>query len=176
MRQSALFAKTQKQLPKDETSTNARLLLRAGFAHKEMAGVFSFLPLALRVLNNIANIIREEMFAIGGQEVFLPSLNPKQNWQQTGRWETLDDLFRFTSLYTKTDYALAGTHEEIIVPLVQRFVSSYKELPVAIFQIQNKFRDEKRAKSGLLRGREFLIRICTLFTPMSRISIAIIKS
>ena len=158
MRQSALFAKTQKQLPKDETSTNARLLLRAGFVHKEMAGVYSFLPLGLRVLNNIANIIREEMFAIGGQEVFLPSLNPKQNWQQTGRWETLDDLFRFTSLYTKTDYALAGTHEEIIVPLVQRFVSSYKELPVAIFQIQNKFRDEKRAKSGLLRGREFLMK------------------
>ena len=158
MRQSALFAKTQKQLPKDETSANARLLIKAGFVHKEMAGVYSFLPLGLRVLNNIAKIIREEMFAIGGQEVFLPSLNPKQNWQQTGRWDTLDDLFRFTSFYTKTDYALAGTHEEIIVPLVQRFVSSYKELPLAVFQIQNKFRDEKRAKSGLLRGREFLMK------------------
>ncbi len=158
MRQSALFAKTQKQLPKDETSANARLLIKAGFVHKEMAGIYSFLPLGLRVLNNIAKIIREEMFAIGGQEVFLPSLNPKQNWQQTGRWDTLDDLFRFTSFYTKTDYALAGTHEEIIVPLVQRFVSSYKELPLAVFQIQNKFRDEKRAKSGLLRGREFLMK------------------
>ena len=158
MRQSQLFTKTQKHSPKGETSANAQLLSRAGFVHKEIAGVYSFLPLGFRVLKRIEAIIREEMRAIGGQEIFLPSLHPKQNWQQTGRWDTFDDLFRFTSFYTKTEYALAGTHEEIVVPLAKQFVSSYKELPFAVFQIQNKFRDEKRAKSGLLRGREFLMK------------------
>lgn len=158
MKQSQLFSKTTKTTPKDEESVNAKLLVRAGFVHKEMAGVYSFLPLGLRVLRKIENIIREEMEAIGGEELLLPVLHPKKNWVQTGRWETLDDLFKFTSFYSKTEYVLGPTHEEIVTPLTKNFISSYKDLPKYVFQIQAKFRDEKRAKAGLLRGREFLMK------------------
>lgn len=158
MRQSVLFSKTAKTYPKDEESRNAQLLERAGFVRKEMAGVYSFLPLGFKVLSKIAGIITEEMEGVGAQEVFLPSLQPKTNWQTTGRWNDFDVLFRFTSFYTKTEYALGPTHEEIVTPLAKRFIASYRDLPRAIFQIQNKFRDEKRAKSGLLRGREFLMK------------------
>lgn len=158
MKQSELFTKTQKQIPKDEEAINAKLLIKAGFIDKTMAGVYSFLPLGLRVLKKIENIIRQEMIAIGGQEILMPSLQPKANWEKTGRWETYDSLFKFTSFYTKTDYALGPTHEEIISPLLAKFVSSYKDLPKYIFQIQNKFRDEPRAKSGILRSREFFMK------------------
>mgnify|MGYP001609770033 CR=1 FL=1 len=158
MRQSELFTKTRKEIPKDEDSINAQLLIRAGFVDKVMAGVYTFLPLGLRVFKKIENIIREEMIAIGGQEILMPSLQPKENWEKTGRWEGLDNLFRFTSHYSKIDYALGATHEEIVVPLTKKFVFSYKDLPVYVFQIQNKFRDEKRVKSGLLRGREFFMK------------------
>ena len=158
MRQSELFAKTQKQIPKDEEAINAKLLIKAGFIDKTMAGVYSFLPLGFRVLKKIENIIRREMEAIGGQEILMPSLQPKANWEKTGRWETYDSLFKFTSFYTKTDYALGPTHEEIVSPLLAKFVSSYKDLPKYVFQIQNKFRDEPRAKSGILRGREFFMK------------------
>ncbi len=158
MRQSLLFTKTRKEIPKDEDSINAQLLIRAGFVDKVMAGVYTFLPLGLRVFKKIENIIREEMVAIGGQEILMPSLQPKENWEKTGRWEGLDNLFRFTSHYSKIDYALGATHEEIIVPLTKKFIFSYKDLPAYIFQIQNKFRDEKRVKSGLLRGREFFMK------------------
>lgn len=157
MRQSELFSKTQKSAPKDETSMNAQLLIRAGFIHKEMAGVYSYLPLGLRVLRNIERIVREEMNALGAIEVFLSSLHPKENWQTTGRWKTMDDLYRLKDRGDR-EFALAGTHEEVIVPLLKKFVSSYKDLPLAVYQIQNKFRDELRAKSGLLRGREFLMK------------------
>ena len=132
--------------------------MRAGFVQKEMAGVYSFLPLGQRVMRNIENIIREEMEAVGGEELLLPVLQPKKNWVQTGRWDDLDILFKFTSFYSKTEYALGPTHEEIITPLAKNFISSYKDLPRYVFQIQTKFRDEKRAKSGLLRGREFLMK------------------
>jgi prolyl-tRNA synthetase len=158
MRQSQLFTKTLKDAPKDEESTNAKLLIRAGFVHKEMAGVYTFLPLGLRVLKNIENIIREEMNRVGGQELFMPALHPKENWKQTGRWDSLNTLFRFTSYYTKQEYVLGPTHEEIIVPLAKTFLSSYRDLPKHVYQIQNKFRDEKRAKSGILRSREFLMK------------------
>ncbi|MCR4275725.1 MAG: His/Gly/Thr/Pro-type tRNA ligase C-terminal domain-containing protein [Candidatus Wolfebacteria bacterium] len=158
MRQSELFTKTRKEIPKDEDSINAQLLIRAGFVDKVMAGVYTFLPLGLRVFKKIENIIREEMIAIGGQEILMPSLQPKENWEKTGRWEGLDNLFRFTSHYSKIDYALGATHEEIVVPLTKKFVFSYKDLPIYVFQIQNKFRDEKRVKSGLLRGREFFMK------------------
>ena len=158
MRQSQLFTKTLKDAPRDEESTNARLLIRAGFVHKEMAGVYTFLPLGLRVLKNIENIIREEMDKVGGQELFMPTLHPKENWEITGRWKSLNTLFRFTSYYTKQEYALGATHEEIVVPLARTFISSYRDLPKYVYQIQNKFRDEKRAKSGILRGREFLMK------------------
>lgn len=158
MRQSQLFSKTAKTTPKDEESVNAKLLMRAGFVQKEMAGVYSFLPLGRRVLRNIENIIREEMEAVRGEELLLPVLQAKKNWVQTGRWDDLDVLFKFTSFYSKTEYALGPTHEEIVTPLAKRFISSYKDLPKYVFQIQTKFRDEKRAKSGLLRGREFLMK------------------
>ena len=158
MKQSQLFTKTTKTDPKDEESINAKLLMRAGFVRKEMAGVYSFLPLGFRVLKKIETIIREEMLAIGGQEVLLPTLQPRKNWEQTDRWDNYDVLFRFKSFYSKNEYVIGPTHEEIVTPLLKEFVSSYKDLPIYVFQIQNKFRDEKRAKSGILRGREFIMK------------------
>lgn len=158
MKQSQFFVPTLKEAPKDEAAVNAKLLIRAGYIDKLMAGVYTFLPLGLRVLKKIENIIREEMESIGGQEVFMPVLHPKENWEKTGRWETEDNLFKFTSFYTKHEFALGATHEEIIVPLSRRVISSYKDLPLYMYQIQTKFRDEKRAKSGILRGREFLMK------------------
>lgn len=155
MKQSQLFSKTIKTTPKDEESKNAKLLVKAGFVAKEMAGIYTFLPLGFRVLRKIESIIRQEMEAIGGEEVLMPVLHPKKNWQTTGRWDTMDDLFKFTSFYSKIEYAMGATHEEIVTPLAKNFISSYKDLPKYVFQIQTKFRDEKRAKSGLLRGREF---------------------
>jgi len=158
MKQSVLFTKVKREAPKDEEAINAQLLIRAGFIDKLMAGVYTFLPLGLRVLKKIENIIREEIEAIGGQEILMPTLQPKNNWAQTGRWETYDSLFKFTSFYSKNEYVLGPTHEEIVSPLMKNFIFSYKDLPLYVFQIQNKFRDEKRAKSGLLRGREFLMK------------------
>jgi prolyl-tRNA synthetase len=158
MRQSELFTKTKREAPKDEEAMNARLLIRAGFIDKLMAGVYTFLPLGWRVFKKIENIIRKEMETLGGQEILMPSLQPKTNWEQTGRWEAYDSLFKFASFYSKIDYALGPTHEEVVSPLLGKFVFSYKDLPKYVFQIQNKFRDEKRAKSGLLRGREFFMK------------------
>lgn len=158
MQQSKLFTKTRKEAPREEVSKNAQLLIRAGFADKLMAGVYTYLPLGFRVLKKIENIIREEMISAGGQEILMPSLHPKENWEQTGRWGTLDSLFKFTSYYSKIEFALGPTHEEIIAPLVKKFNLSYKNLPAYIFQFQTKFRDEKRAKSGILRGREFIMK------------------
>lgn len=154
MRQSQLFTKTLKEAPKDEVSLNAQLLVRACFVDKLMAGVYSYLPLGLRVLKKIQNIVREEMDKIGGQEILMPALNPKENWVATGRWKDLDVLFKLEGTGDK-EYALGASHEEVVTPLVQKFVKSYKDLPVAVYQIQNKFRNEPRVKSGLLRGREF---------------------
>lgn len=157
MKQSILATKTLKEAPKDEESVNAILLTRAGFIDKLAAGIYSFLPLGLRTLRKIENIIREEMVAIGGQEVLLPALQPKDNWQKTGRWETLDVLFKLKGTGDK-DFALGSTHEEIVSPLAKKLVFSYKDLPFSLFQIQTKFRNEPRAKSGLLRGREFSMK------------------
>jgi prolyl-tRNA synthetase len=157
MRQSQLFTKTQKNAPKDETSLNAQLLIRAGYVDKLMAGVYTILPLGFRVLKKIENIIREEMNTIGGQEMFMPSLQPKENWLQTGRWETMDDLYKVKDASDR-EFALGPTHEEIISPLMKKYASSYKDFPFAVYQFQNKFRMEKRAKSGILRGREFLMK------------------
>ena len=158
MLQSKLLPKTRKEAPKDEVSLNARLLIRAGFIDKLMAGVYTILPMGLRVMKKIENIIRNEMEAAGGQELLMPALHSKENWQKTGRWETFDSLFRFTSHYSKIDFALGPTHEEVISPLVKKFNLSYRDLPVYLFQFQTKFRDEKRAKSGILRGREFRMK------------------
>jgi len=158
MRETKLFTRARREAPKDEAAVNAALLIRAGFVEKLMAGVYSFLPLGLRVMERIARLIRSEMNALGGQEIIMPALQPKENWLKTGRWETYDALFRFTSHYGKSDYALGPTHEEVVVPLVQHQNLSYKDFPFAVYQIQNKFRDELRAKSGLLRSREFLMK------------------
>lgn len=157
MKQSQLFTKTIKELPKDETSYNAITLIRAGFIDKAAAGVYSFLPLGWRVLNKIRQIIVEEMEGISGQEINMSALAPKEYWQTSGRWNDLDILFKISGSDNK-EYALNPTHEEMVTPLVKKFVHSYRELPFSVFQIQTKFRNEKRAKAGLLRGREFLMK------------------
>ncbi len=157
MKYSKLFGKTIKNVPRDEVAVNARLLIKAGFVKKEMAGVYNYLPIGLAVLNKIADIVRDEMNKAGGQELLLSALQNKENWQKTGRWSSLDVLFKVDSQY-KTQYALGPTHEEVLVPIVKHFVSSYQDLPLYLYQIQNKFRDEPRTKAGLLRGREFLMK------------------
>ena len=157
MRQSKLFTKTRKDAPADEVSKNAEFLTRGGFVHKEMAGVYSYLPLGLRVLKKIENIIREEMDKAGGQEVLMSSFQPKENWEKTGRWEAMTDLYKVGDSSGK-EVALGPTHEEIVVPILKSYVSSHKDFPLAVYQIQNKFRMELRAKSGVLRGREFMMK------------------
>ncbi|MFA5355466.1 MAG: aminoacyl--tRNA ligase-related protein [Candidatus Paceibacterota bacterium] len=156
MRQSELFTKTLRESPKEEVSINAKLLSRGGYIDRLMAGVYSYLPLGLLVLKNIENIIRDEMQKVGGQEVLLPTLTPKENWMKTDRWK-YPEMFKLRNRAEK-EYSLGWTHEEIITPLVQKFVNSYKDLPVYVYQFQNKFRDELRAKSGMLRGVEFMMK------------------
>jgi prolyl-tRNA synthetase len=157
MKQSKLFTKTRKEAPADEVSKNAEFLIRAGFVHKEMAGVYSYLPLGLLVLRKIENIIREEMNKVGGQEVLMSSMQPKENWEKTGRWTGMDDLYKVIDSGGR-EVALGPTHEEIVVPILKNYVSSHKDFPVIVYQIQNKFRMELRAKSGMLRGREFIMK------------------
>jgi len=159
MRLTQLFTKTSKTAPADEVAKNAQLLIRAGFIHKEMAGVYTFLPLGLRVLENICNVIREEMNAIGGQELKLTTLQDAEIWKATGRWddEAVDVWFK-TKLKNDTELGLGPTHEEPLVRAAKPFVNSYKDLPFLAYQIQTKFRNETRAKSGVMRGREFLMK------------------
>lgn len=159
MRLSQLFTKTSKTAPADEVARNAQLLIRAGFIHKEMAGVYAYMPLGLRVLENIKQIIREEMNAIGAQEVMMTALQPKDIFEKTDRWddEKVDNWFK-TKLVNGTELGLGLTHEEPIVDALAPYVNSYKDLPIFVYQIQNKFRNELRAKSGLLRGREFVMK------------------
>lgn len=158
MRQSQLFYKTRKEVPADADSINASYLVRAGFVDKYMAGVYALLPLGLRVLKKVEKIIREEMNTIGGQELLMNVLQPKEIWEETGRWNSaIDILYKFTDSRGK-DLALAPTHEEEVVDIVRKRIKSYKDLPFAVYQIQTKFRNEPRAKSGLLRGREFIMK------------------
>ncbi len=157
MRYSKLFPKTIKEAPSDEVSLNAQLLLRAGFIRREVAGVYNFLPLGLLVIDKISNIIREEMNSTGAQELKLAALQNKESWKTTNRWDSFDALFKLQSRY-EHEYGLGPTHEEVLVPLVKQSLSSYKDLPLYLYQIQTKFRDEARAKSGILRGREFLMK------------------
>lgn len=159
MRLSKLFTSTSKNVPADETAKNAQLLIRAGFIHKEMAGVYSFLPLGLRVLNKIADVVREEMNAIGAQEILMPALQIKERYELTNRWDDkeVDNWFK-TKLANGTELGLGFSHEENLSPIVKNFVNSYKDLPIAIYQIQTKFRNELRSKSGLMREREFLMK------------------
>lgn len=171
MLQSELFSKTSRNLPEGEESKNAQLLIRAGFINKSSAGVYSFLPLGLRVLNKICRIIREEMNALGGEELLLPSLVQKKYWEQSGRWNTevvyktgtkqqeLGISGTNAEMQNKDfSYGLGWTHEEVITAIAKHFIQSYKDLPKAVYQIQTKFRAEPRAQAGLLRGREFLMK------------------
>jgi len=157
MRQTNLFTKTRKEAPKDEVSKNAKLLIQAGYINKEMAGVYSFLPMGFRVIKKIEEIVRKEMSILGGQELLMSALHPKENWEKTGRWDTLDVLYKVTDSLEREN-ALGPTHEEIVVPLVKPFISSYRDLPFSVYHFQNKFRMEVRAKSGILRGREFIMK------------------
>lgn len=159
MRQSQLFTKTRKDAPKDETSKNAQLLIRAGYVHKDMAGVYSFLPLGLRVLNNIVSIIRKEMTDLGAGEVHLAALQDKKVWEQTDRWDDSKiDVWFKTALKNDTELGLAPTHEEPLTNLMKDHIRSYRDLPRYAFQFQTKFRNETRAKSGIMRSREFLMK------------------
>jgi prolyl-tRNA synthetase len=159
MRQSQLFSKTRKDAPKDEVSKNAILLTRAGFIHKEMAGVYAYLPMGLRVLRKIENIIREEMNALGGQEIMLAALQEKDAWEKTDRWsDEIVDVWFKTLLKNGSELGLGTTHEEPLTALMTEEISSYRDLPAYVYQFQTKFRNELRAKSGILRGREFLMK------------------
>ena len=158
MRLSGLFTKTLKENPKDEVSKNAQLLERGGFVYKNSAGIYSYLPLGWRVIEKIAAIIREEMNAIGGQEMLMPALVERRYLETTGRWD-VDIGFEVRGKgQERADFILGWSHEDVLTAIVQKFTSSYKDLPFAAYQIQTKFRNEPRAKSGLLRGREFLMK------------------
>lgn len=155
MKFSQLLSKTKKESIDGAFSRSHDLLVRGGFINQEMAGVYSLLPLGLKVLKKIELVIREEMDLIGAQEIFMPALQPKKNWTETKRWESLDVLYKIKSRWGNSEYALGPTHEEIVFPLLKKFIISYKDLPLSVYQIQTKFRDEKRAKSGIIRGKEF---------------------
>lgn len=159
MRQSRLFTKTRREAPSDEVAKNAQLLVRAGYIHKEMAGVYSYLPLGLRTLNKIVGIIREEMDAIGGQELSMSALQDKELWSRTDRWDDdkVDNWFK-TSFKNGGETGLGITHEEPLTRIMTEHISSYRDLPVYAYQFQNKFRNELRAKSGIVRCKEFLMK------------------
>ncbi len=159
MRQSELFTRTRREAPADEVAKNAQLLVRAGYIHKEMAGVYDYLPLGLRTLNKIIQIIREEMNSIGGQELIMSALQDKELWSRTDRWddEKVDDWFK-TTFKNGGEVGLGITHEEPLTRIMTEHISSYRDLPVYAYQFQNKFRNELRAKSGIIRGREFLMK------------------
>ena len=173
MKLSQLFSKTTRENPSDETSVNAQLLERGGFIYKNSSGVYTFLPLGWRVMQKIATIVREEMDRIGGQEMFMPALVEKKYLEATGRWDvevgfkisnnqTLNESGKYVVGEDKRlvvgNFVLGWTHEEVLTELVSHYASSYKDLPFAAYQIQTKFRNEPRAKSGLLRGREFMMK------------------
>jgi prolyl-tRNA synthetase len=159
MRQSLLFTKTSKTAPKDEVSKNAALLIRAGFVHKEMAGVYSYLPLGLRVIEKIKAIIREEMNKVGGQEIIMTALQDPEIWKKTNRWDdAVVDVWFKSKLKNNVEVGFGWSHEEPIVEMMQRYATSYKDFPISVYQFQTKLRNELRAKSGIMRGREFVMK------------------
>ncbi len=158
MLQSKLFPKTKKEAPKDAESINHKLLVRAGFTDQLMAGSWTLLPLGLRVVTKINNIIREELNKTGAQEVLMPLLHPKEIWNETGRWETADEIMYKLTDTREKEFALSFTHEEIFLDLVRKHLNSYQDLPIALYHFSTKFRNELRAKSGILRGREFVMK------------------
>lgn len=159
MKATQLFTKTSKTAPGDETAKNAQLLIKAGFVDKQMAGVYTYLPLGKLVLENITQIIREEMNAVGGNEISLTALQPKDVWEASGRWDDkVMDVWFKTKLASGAELGLAPTHEEPLTQIMKRFINSYKDLPAYPYQFQIKFRNELRSKSGLMRGREFWMK------------------
>jgi prolyl-tRNA synthetase len=158
MLQSQLFPKTRKEAPKDAESINHKLLVRAGFIDQLMSGSWTLLPLGFRVVTKINQIIREEMNAIGGQEILMPLLHPKELWSETGRWDKANEIMYKLSDARKKEYVLSFTHEEIVMDLLRKNIKSYQDLPVALYHFSTKFRNEPRAKSGILRGREFMMK------------------
>ena len=159
MRVTELFTKTSKTAPADEVAKNAQLLIRAGYVHKEMAGVYAYLPLGIKVLENIKQIVREEMNALHGQELIMTGLQRKEIWETTGRWsnEVVDVWFK-SKLQDGTEVGFGWSHEEPIVEMLKHYVESYKDLPMSVYQFQTKLRNEVRAKSGIMRGREFVMK------------------
>lgn len=159
MKQSGIFTKTRREAPSDEVSKSAQLLIRAGFINKEMAGVYDVLPLGLRVMNKIKNIIREEMNAVGGQELEMTALQDPAVWKLSNRWDDAAvDVWFKTELSNGSELGLGFTHEEPITRMMKNHINSYKDLPACVYQFQTKFRNELRAKSGIMRGREFLMK------------------
>lgn len=159
MRMTHLFTKTSKTVPADETAKNAQLLIQAGYVYKIMAGVYAYTPLGLRVLENIKRVVREEMNNVGGQELIMSSLQPKEVWESTTRWDDdVVDVWFKTKLKDDTELGLAWSHEEAIMEMMRQFIESYKDLPVSVYQFQTKLRNELRAKSGIMRGREFVMK------------------
>ena len=158
MRQSQLFPKTRKEAPKDAESVNHKLLVRGGFIDQLMAGSWTLLPLGWRVVTKINQIIREEMNNVGGQEMLMPLLHPKELWNETGRWDKADEIMYKLTDARKKEYALSFTHEEIVMDLLRKNINSYQDLPVAVYHFSTKFRNEPRARSGILRGREFMMK------------------
>jgi len=159
MKVSQLFTRTSKNVPADETAKNAQLLIQAGFVYKIMAGVYAYTPLGLRVLEKIKQIVREEMNAVNGQEIIMSSLQRKETWEGTGRWsdEVVDVWFK-SKLQDETEVGFGWSHEEPILEMMQQFVKSYRDLPTSVYQFQTKLRNELRAKSGIMRGREFIMK------------------
>jgi proline--tRNA ligase len=159
MRLSHTFTRTRKQAPADEVAHNAQLLIRAGYVHKTMAGVYSYTPLGLAVLENIKQIVREEMNRISSQELLMSTLQRQELWQETGRWsDKLVDVWFKSHLQDGTEVGFGWTHEEPIIELLRSYLKSYKDLPISVYQFQNKLRNELRAKSGIMRGREFIMK------------------
>jgi prolyl-tRNA synthetase len=159
MKRSQLFIKTQKDAPADEVAKNAQLLIRAGYVYKVMAGVYAYTPLGIRVVEKIKQVVREEMNAITGKELIMTALQKKETWEPTGRWDDkVVDVWFKTKLKDETELGLAWSHEEAIIEMMKQHISSYKDLPQNVYQFQTKFRNELRSKSGIMRGREFVMK------------------
>ena len=159
MRMTKLFTRTSKTAPADEVAHNAQLLIRAGYVYKTMAGVYSYTPLGLRVLENIKRIVREEMNSIDSQELIMSTLQCKETWLETGRWsDELVDVWFKSKMQDGTEVGFGWTHEEPIIEMLRSYLKSYKDLPISVYQFQNKLRNELRAKSGIMRGREFIMK------------------
>ena len=159
MKLTQLFTKTRKSFPADEQSLNAQLLIKAGYIHKEMAGVYSFMPLGLKVMNNIQAIVRDEMNKLGSQELTMTSLQEKELWEKTNRWDDeIVDIWFKSELKNGTEVGFGWSHEEQIGNMMKEYISSYRDLPTSVYQFQNKLRNETRAKSGIMRTREFVMK------------------